>query len=158
MNRTILGGLLAAGLIFAQTPSPATGAQASKGRGRLARIEHFLNLTPDQQAQAKTIFQASQADAEPVRAQMKNARLALANAVKSDAPDAQIDQLSAAVGPLASQLAAIRTKTFAKFYALLTPEQKDKFNSVMDQHLSGGLRPAGFGRRGPSARRQAPQQ
>jgi Spy/CpxP family protein refolding chaperone len=160
MNRTVLGGLLAAGLMLAQTPPPAAGTtpRASRGRGMLAHAVRLLNLTPDQQAQAKTIFQAGQTDAKPVTAQMQSARQALANAVKSNAPDAQIDQLSAAVGPLASQLAAIRTKTFAKFYAILTPEQKDKLNVVIDLRLSGGLGPAGFAWRGPAARRQVPQQ
>ena len=160
MNRIILGGLLAAGLILGQAPSAATDAPAQTGKrqGRQARAFQFLNLTPDQQAQAKAIFQAGQTDAKPVRAQMKSAREALANAVKSNAPDAQIDQLSGAVGPLASQLAAIRTKTFVKFYAILTPAQKDQFAAVMDKRLSGGLRPARFGRRGPAGVPQVSQQ
>ena len=81
------------------------------------------------------------------------------NAQKTDARQVNKDlQLSNAIGPLASQLAAIRTKTAARFYAILTPDQKDKFSAIMDKRLSGGFRPAGFTRRGPESRRQPTQQ
>ncbi len=153
VSKTILGGLLAATLVLAQTPAPAA-APVAKGRPGVGRLVRQLNLTPDQKTQAKAIFEAGRTDAKPVAFQLKQAREALANAVKSGAPDAQIDQLSTAVGPLASQLAAIRAKTLAKFYAILTPDQKDKASAIMSQARAGNLRPAAF--RHGAGRRSAP--
>ena len=80
---------------------------------------------------------------------MRDARLALANAVKSGAPDAQIDQLSNNAAQVSAQLIALRTKAFEKFYNILTPDQKDKLNGAMDQFLNRGAnRPAAFRRAG----------
>ena len=154
--KSLGAGLLAAGLTLAQTPQPApaqpSGAlhpRAPRRAGMMSRLNQLLNLTPDQQAQAKTIFQNARASAQPLRAQVRDARLALANAVKSGVPDAQIDQLSNNAAQVSAQLIAIRTKAFEKFYNILTPDQKDKLNGAMDQFLNRGAnRPAAFRRAG----------
>ena len=109
----------------------------------MQRLNRLLNLTPDQKVQAKTIFQGARTTAQPLRQQMRDARLALANAVKSNAPDAQIDQLSNNTGTLAAQLTALRAKSFEKFYNILTPDQKEKLSGAMDQFFPGqAARPA----------------
>ena len=56
-----------------------------------------------------------------------------------------LDRLSVAVGVIEGQLTAIRTKAFAKFYALLTAEQKTKYDSLGDRGPGRG----GFGRHEP---------
>jgi Spy/CpxP family protein refolding chaperone len=159
--RIIGAAALGAGLILAQTaqPAPAAPGQAQQGqwaqrrahvrRSVVQRFSTYLNLSADQQTQAKQIFQAARQSAQPVAKQLRDARKALGDAVKANASDAQIDQLSANVGNLVSQLTAIRTKAFEKFYGILTPEQKDKMNAAMD-HFVGrrAMRPAAFrGRR-----------
>jgi Spy/CpxP family protein refolding chaperone len=148
---------LAAGLTFAQTtqPAPAAPGQSQRGqwsqrraqmrRNMAERLSTYLNLSPDQQTQAKQIFQFARQSAQPVAQQLRDARKALGDAVKTNAPEAQIDQLSANVGNLVSQLTAIRTKAFEKFYGILTPDQKDKMNTAMDRFVGGhGMRPAAF--------------
>ena len=66
---------------------------------------------------------------------------ALNDAAKSNAVDAAIDQLAAALGTTSGQLAAIHTKAFAKFYALLTTEQRTKLDEL---HANGrGVRGLG---------------
>ncbi len=144
LTKIMLPGLILAGMMVAQTPQPAdartpvAGARRAHARGaRLHRLVQLLNLSADQKAQAKTIFQSARANTQPLAAQMKDARAALASAVKANAPDAEIDRLSANAGSVASQLTAARTKTFAKFYTILTPDQKDKFNTVMDRFMRG---------------------
>jgi Spy/CpxP family protein refolding chaperone len=143
-TQTLASGLLAAGLALAQTPQPAPAPQprahVRMGMGRMAQQ---LNLTPDQQTQAKAIFQSTRQSTAALRTQMRDARQALSNAVKSNAPDAQIDQLSANVGALSGQLTAARTKAFAKFYAILTPDQKATLDTLRSQHR-GGMRPAAW--------------
>lgn len=143
LTKILVPGLVLAGLMVAQTPQPAPGAtsattrRANKRAGRVHRLAQLLNLTPDQKTQAKAIFQAARANTQPLAAQMRDARLALANAVKANAPDAEIDRLSNNAGAVSTQLTALRTKTFAKFYTILTPDQKDKLSTVMDRFLKG---------------------
>ncbi len=69
-------------------------------------------------------------------------RTALNDAAKSNAADVSIDQLAATLGATSGQLAAIQTKAFAKFYALLTTEQRTKLDEL---HANGR------GMRGPGA-------
>lgn len=154
IRSTLGAALLAAGLLVAQTPQAAptpsgtTTPHAARKARRMARLNQLLNLTPDQKAQAKTIFQAARTSAQPLRTQMHDARVALANAVKSGAPDAQIDQLSSNAAQVSAQLIAIRTKAFEKFYNILTPDQQTKLNGAMDQFLSRGPRAANAHRAG----------
>ena len=134
----ILGvAAVAAGLTFAQTPAPHSGPrsrQQGQWRGHMARhmgqrMATYLNLTDAQKEQSKQIFQAAADQAKPLRQQMQDARKELANAVKSNAPAAQIEQLSNTVGNLTAQLTAIHTKALAQFYSTLTPDQKTKFDT-----------------------------
>ena len=62
--------------------------------------------------------------AEPVLAGTN--RAALESAVKANASDAEIERAAAAVSALHTQHVASMAKRFAKFYAILTPEQKEK--------------------------------
>ena len=148
----LIPSLLMAGLMVAQTPQPSPGTTTTphhgmRGRfgmaGRLHRMVRLLNLTDDQKTQAKAIFQAGRTSAQPLIAQMRDARSALANAVKSGATDAEIDRLSNNAGAVASQLTALRTKTFAKFYAILTPDQKAKLNTATGRFMNGARRSQG---------------
>lgn len=143
---------LAAGMLFAQAPAPPAGQQpgpAAAGRQqgawrRRGRLFSSLNLTDDQKAQAKSIFQSARQTAQPVAQQLRQVREALRNAAKSGSPDAEIDKLANAEAPLVAQLAAVRAKAFAKFYALLTPEQRDKLQNMQANRMfgmRGGRRP-----------------
>lgn len=118
-------GALAGGLIFAQNTA---GPTARRGHF-VQRIVNYLNLTPDQQAQAKQIMAGVRQEAAPLREQMKQNREALANAIKTG-NDAQIDQITKAQAPVMAQLAAIRAHGFEKIYAMLTPEQKTKADNM----------------------------
>ena len=137
-----LAGLaaLAGGLIFAQTTAPAPGGGAGTHGARRARIaqriSNYLQLTPDQQAQAKQIFASARQEATPLRQQMKQNRQALRSAIQSG-NDAQIDQITKAQAPVMAQLAAIRAHAFEKVYATLTPDQKAKADN-MRQMFHGG--------------------
>jgi Spy/CpxP family protein refolding chaperone len=130
---------LAAGAVLAQT-----------GQGKLAlganlrqRVIKNLNLTADQKAQAKTIFQDAKAAAALVRPQVQENRQALEAAVKSN--DAtRIQQYAAAAGVLQGKLVAIRSTAMAQLYAILTPDQQTKLGQMqakirqLTQQLRGG--------------------
>jgi len=99
------------------------------------RLSTDLNLTPAQQTQAKTSFSNMHQQSQPVMQQLHQQRQALANAVKSNAPASQIDQLANQMGPLESQLAAIHAKSFEQFRGILTPEQTAKLDSMTAAHM-----------------------
>lgn len=127
---------LASGMIFAQTSAPSTQqpqppAQHRQNRGQMFdRMAAKLNLTDDQKQQAKAIMGSARESSKPVREQLRQDRLALKNAVKAGKSDAEIDQISANLGRDTAQMTAIRTKAFAKVYALLTPEQRTQADQL----------------------------
>lgn len=131
--------IVAAGLMVAQSTDNGAGDQR-QGRG-LGQHGMFanLNLTDTQKEQAKTIFSSSRESNRAIEQQLRDARQALNEAAKSGATDAQIDQLATKIGPLSAQVAAAQAKTFAKFYAILTPEQRNQLGNGM------------FGGHGPAA-------
>jgi Spy/CpxP family protein refolding chaperone len=114
---------------------------------RLDYLAGYLSLTDSQKTQAQTIFTASETAAETVRGQAASAHSNLQTAVKANASDAEIDKLAATIGALDGQLTAIRAKAEAKFYALLTAEQKAKY-----EEMRGPGGPGGPGGRGPNGR------
>jgi periplasmic protein CpxP/Spy len=127
---------LASGMLFAQAPAPPAQPQSpaqrrQQFRGRMFdRIAAQLNLTDDQKQQAHSILQSARESAQPITQQLKQNRQALHDAIKAGKPDADIDQLAASTGTLMGQATAIRTKAFAKVYALLTPEQRTKADQL----------------------------
>jgi protein CpxP len=119
---------LATGMALAQATAPAPAPQRAPGMVR-QRMMQALNLTDDQKAQAKSIFQQARQSAQPVREQLKQNREALAAAVKVN-DTAQIQTLSTQQGNLRGQLLAIHSEAMAKFYSTLTPDQKAKADQM----------------------------
>ena len=117
--------LFAAGILSAQT-APAPHHRAPGGQ-MMQRLSTRLSLTADQQAQAKAIFQQSREQMKALQPKLKEERQAISAAVKSG-NEQQIDQLVQQNAPLNAQARAIHTKAMAKFYQILTPEQKAKFD------------------------------
>jgi len=141
--------LLAAGMALGQGPAqkpPRMGPHAGQARqGTMVdRLATELNLTADQKQKAETIFGAAREQAAPIRSQIREKRMALETAMKSNS-EADIDQISTAMCPLMAQATAIRTKAFAKFYQILTPDQKAKmdqrFENMMNRWQSEHGRP-----------------
>ena len=119
---TAVAALGAASLLSAQT-APAAG---SHRHGRMgAFLSSYLNLTPAQQAQQKSIFQEARQSAMPVRQQLKQTRQSLRAAIQTNNV-AQIQQLATTEGSQVGQLAAIRGEAMAKAYQILTPDQQQQ--------------------------------
>ena len=125
------------------TAVPAQNAPGPRNgeHGRGGGPFRGLNLTAAQQEQVNAIFEAQRQAAEPVRAQLETAETALYDAAKRNAGEAELDRLAQAEAPLLAQLEAIRATAFARFYAILTPEQRE----VLDSAPARGGRGA-FGR------------
>ncbi|MGD0134190.1 MAG: Spy/CpxP family protein refolding chaperone [Bryobacteraceae bacterium] len=107
-----------------------TSAAGGHRHGRMgAFLSSYLNLTPAQQAQAKSIFQGARQSGHPVRQQLNQTRQSLRAAVQAN-DAAQIQQLAASEGGQIGQLAAIRSTAMAKVYQILTPDQQQKLASL----------------------------
>jgi Spy/CpxP family protein refolding chaperone len=133
VQRLALTVLLGATTVLAQ----GRGGHGPGGpRGNhLDFLATVLNLTDAQKSQATEIFEAAQTASTALRETHASQRAALGDAAKSNAADTVIDQLAASLGATSGQLAAIQAKAFAKFYALLTAEQRTKLD---DLHASRG--------------------
>ncbi len=118
-------------------------AQGPRGNGNsLDYLAGYLTLTDTQKTQAKAIFDAAETASDTARGQLTAAQDALQAAVKANKSDAELDRLAAATGAVQGQLAGIRAKASAKFYALLTAEQKTKYDARQASRGTGG--PSGF--------------
>lgn len=128
---------LAAGMALAQTPASGTEPAPRKapfahpGCGHQEMMQ-ALNLTAEQKENAKTIFADARQKAEPIRQAIRQNREALYAAVKAN-DTSQIERLSAHQGELQGKVVAIRSEARARFYAILTPEQRTKADQMHQQ-------------------------
>jgi Spy/CpxP family protein refolding chaperone len=133
-----------AGILSAQTatspnpPAPQASHARKMHHGMVDRLSSRLNLTADQQSQAKAIFGKARADERAFQPKLKQERVALRSAIKSD-NEAQIDQILAQDSQLNAQARAIHAKAMAKFYQILNPAQRTQFDHM------GPHRPAQVG-------------
>jgi Spy/CpxP family protein refolding chaperone len=130
---------LATGSTVAQRP----GGFRTWARETVERMTERFGLTEQQKQQALVIYASVEENTRPLERKMADQRNALREAVKSNAPEWQIDQMAGALGAIASQLAALETKADAKFYALLTTEQRQKWDQPFPRfgRGPGGGRP-----------------
>ena len=147
--------------MFAQGPGPGGPGHGPGGTPpdpqaaiemRVNFLTAALSLTDAQKAQATTIFTDAFNAGQTAHTNLQTARQSLAAAVKKN-DTAAIDQIAAAIGTLDAQLTAINAKADAAFYAILTPDQQAKYDS-MPHGGPGGPGPmggfrgaAGFGNR-----------
>jgi periplasmic protein CpxP/Spy len=127
---------------MALAQAPATGTRPAPQKVPPAHREfghgqmmQDLNLTPAQKQQAETIFNDAKQKAEPIREEMRQNREALHAAMKAN-NTSQIEQLSSRHGELEGKAMAIRSAAMAKFYTILTPEQRTKAEEMRSQMRS----------------------
>lgn len=139
-------GVLTAGAMLAQTaqtPAPAAPQQtpahsqprqaARNWQDRmLNRLTARLSLTADQQSQVKGILKETRAENKALQPKFREERMALDTAIKSDSLG-QIDQITQQNMTMNSKIAANHLKAVAKIYAILTPDQKAKFDQRFDR-------------------------
>lgn len=152
---------MAVGLAYAQAPGRtrrlAQGQRAQTNAEQMQqrhvqRLATLLDLTEAQKQQTAAIFENARQQASAVAPQVRTAETSLRDAVKANNV-AQIDSLAAEIGRLHGQMRAIRAKSDAEFYALLTPEQRQKYDELRPGPM---MRMPGPGRPGPGPMRGGP--
>src|ERR1044071_4416716 len=123
----LVGILLVAagGYAFAQKHAGRDGGFA----GRLDHLKASLSLTDDQVTQMQAIFKAHHEAAQPLFTQMRANREAMKTALSAPEPNpTEIGKLTIAGNGLRSQMRALDDKLKTDIGAILTPEQKAKFD------------------------------
>jgi protein CpxP len=123
---------LAAGLGTAATVALAqsTGHQGKK----LQRMTQELNLTSAQQAQIQTILQTEKTKIQPLRQQLMQNRLAQTSTVTGAFDEAQVRSFATKQAQIMTELTVEKERTKSQIYAVLTPEQRQQAQAMMQQH------------------------
>src|SRR5215467_11950344 len=91
-----------------------------------------LGLDAGQQASVKTILADEESATNALKSSLDQALTALTAATKANSVDSQIDRLSSELGAIFAQAVAVQAKAYAKFYALLAPDQKQKLDKLTE--------------------------
>ncbi|MEO8128280.1 MAG: Spy/CpxP family protein refolding chaperone [Bryobacteraceae bacterium] len=126
--------LLAAGCLFAQPPLGRGRDDQSWVERKTQFLANRLTLSDSQKQQVLSLFTASDQNTESLETKLLQARRALRDATRRNAPDNEIDQLAGTVGFLFGQVEAVKAKADTAVYNLLTAEQRQK----MDRGYGGG--------------------
>ena len=105
----------------------AVGAMAQQPKPA-AVLAQYLQLTPDQAAAWKQIRSDAVTAAKPLVADLRDLRQQLAAAVKAN-DEAAAGKLTLQIALAREQLRAAREAANAKLEAVLTPDQKTKFEA-----------------------------
>jgi Spy/CpxP family protein refolding chaperone len=108
-----------------------------------------LGLDAGQQASVKNIFADQQSATDALKSNLSRALTSLRAAAKANSVDSEIDRFSADLGSTFAQAVAVQAKAYARFYALLTPDQKQKFATLSAMPAGASL--SVFGHAGPGA-------
>lgn len=93
-----------------------------------------LSLTEDQQQTLKGQRQSGAEARKQLREQIRVAEQGLTDAVNSGASDNQLQELANHLGKLKATAALERAKSHKAFLAVLTPEQKEKYEQLKAEH------------------------
>jgi len=123
---------LAAGLAVAATQQ-AAGAHGHHNGWMLRQMTRELNLSDSQQAQIKTILQTEKSKTQPLRDQLRQNRMSRKNSVGTfDENEAR--SFASKQAQLMSDLMVERERTKSQIFAVLTPDQRQKAEQLMQQH------------------------
>jgi Spy/CpxP family protein refolding chaperone len=98
-----------------------------------------LGLDASQQASVKVILADQQSSTNALKTNLDQARSALLAAAKANSADAEINRLSADLGAVYAQAVAVQAKAYARFQALLTPDQRQRFDKLSELPAGGGI-------------------
>ena len=115
-------------MVMAEDPIQAIAMQAAK-------IAQVLQLTPDQKPQFDSIHAELATAMKPLLDQSRAAHDQLHALLNADNPDATaIGNQAIAAHSLEKQIQASHVSAVQKVEAILTPEQKAKFEGMMSEH------------------------
>jgi hypothetical protein len=126
---------------FAQGPGAPPDSQTMI-KMRVERLTAELGLTDAQKTSVTTIYANASTASQSIQTNLQSDRQSLSDAIKRN-DTAAIDQLSTTSGTLSGQVTAIDSKAEAAVYALLTADQKTKYDAASRRGPGGPGGPGG---------------
>lgn len=127
-----------AGTVLAQGPGPEFGPGGPgfghHGGWLLRHMTRELNLTADQQAQIKGIMQAQRTKVQPLMQQLRQNEQAENATINGTFDEAQARAFAGKQTQIMSDLIVEKERTKSQIYAVLTPEQRQKAQQLMQEH------------------------
>jgi Spy/CpxP family protein refolding chaperone len=131
-------------LVFAQARRAhygmGMGCGLWHGRGEQAFIDHFsrtFDLTDAQKADVQQMWAAEKPVIMPIVQQLASThKQMVAASANGKFDDAAVTSLASKQGQAIAQLIVEKQRMTAKFYTLLTPEQRAKFDRIQQSRLS----------------------
>lgn len=130
-KRVLTTAALTLALTAATTLAQSPNRRLGHGR-MLERAAIALDLTETQKSTAKTIFEESRTASAPLIQQLRENRKAIAEAIKAGKSESELASLANQAGTVKGQLSALRATSMSKFYALLTPAQREKADQLQN--------------------------
>ena len=118
----VIGGVFA---IAQRAAHKGFGGHGMRGEQGAMMILRRLDLTSDQQAKVKEIFEANKGTVQPLREQLKTNHEKLA-ALGGNFDEGQVTAIAKEQGDLMSQMVIARQKVKSQIFAILTDDQKAK--------------------------------
>lgn len=139
LKTVLVCALASIGLAYAQQQPPDPAQLVQK---RVAFLSSILSLSPSQQQQATTIFTTAQNNIQPLRQQLKAARVSMKAAVQSNSTST-IAQQAGTIGSLITQIITARANADAAFIQTLSPDQQSKYGQLQSMKAMRRHRHAG---------------
>lgn len=117
--------VLALGAIFVVAQRAAHKGAGFRGHQGVGMALRALDLSDDQKAKVKEIFEANKATVEPIRESMKANHEKLVS-LSGTLDEAQVSEIAKNQGELTAQLIVTKERVKSQIFALLTDEQKAK--------------------------------
>lgn len=129
LKRTLLP-LALMGVLFVAAGGYAVAQKRMDHGGNLDRLKEHLSLTDAQVTQMQAIFKAHHEAAQPLFTEMRSNHEALKTALNAPEPNAtDVGKLVIANNALKAKMQVLSDKLKTDIGAILTPEQKAKFDA-----------------------------
>jgi len=119
-------------LARAEEPRPGAGRDGGRPERRGARLAEYLGLDAQQEAAVEQLQKQHREQMKPAWEEGRQLRRKLREATEAEKPDAQaVGEATLALKAHHERMKADRTAFEQKITALLTPEQKQKFEALV---------------------------
>jgi Spy/CpxP family protein refolding chaperone len=110
------------------------GGRFGRHGGMLKRMTRELNLTDAQQTQIKSIMTAEKAKIQPLRQQLRQNEQAENAGINGTFDQAQATAFAGKQSQIMSDLIVEKERARSQIYAVLTPDQRQKAQQLMQEH------------------------
>lgn len=146
----LMGSMVAQSQTAADAPSapPMHGHEFGMGPHMMGFMAQKLNLTDDQKAQMKAVFQKEHPTIKPLMQQQHQIDTLLRQYVEGPFDQAKVQALAAQKAQIQAQLTVQETRIHNELYQLLTADQQAQLKQMeaqhetrMQQHMNGNEEP-----------------